>query len=385
MRQALKGLHQFRGGQHPDTLAAASHLSSLLLHLRQDLGEAEPLARRAWEGTLRHFGPEHPRALRATADLGLMLLARGRPKEGEPLLRSALEGFQKQLGEKHLQALSTASDLGTALYSAGRKEDALAPLRLAFEGRQQQLGEGHLRTLASAHNLGVVLADLQLPSEASKLLQVAWEGRREKLGAAHPRTLASAKRLGEALQKGQEELAATVLRSLWEGLTEQLGASHPRAVEAARSLARWLTHHGCRSEAEAVLLHALAAAQFEELQAEELDCGRGSEDESLPNSEENRATRMLESALLGPTFDAATCREKLARVARQPPAAAVLQADIQDLQYGHSSEEHDSGDDDANEQASVTPSHKRRDKADAECGAGPDVLPASTTKRARKG
>lgn len=80
LREALEGLDELKGKQHPDALAAASHLSGLLLHLREDLGEAEPLARRAWEGSLRHFGPDHPRSLCASADLGLLLLARERPK-----------------------------------------------------------------------------------------------------------------------------------------------------------------------------------------------------------------------------------------------------------------------------------------------------------------
>jgi len=34
LREALEGLDELKGKQHPDALAAASHLSGLLLHLR---------------------------------------------------------------------------------------------------------------------------------------------------------------------------------------------------------------------------------------------------------------------------------------------------------------------------------------------------------------
>eukprot|EP00913_Durusdinium_trenchii_P002256 g2083.t3 len=332
LREALQGLDEVKGKQHPDTLAAASHLSGLLLHLRrwgqhytaghgpevrricpteppgEDLGEAEPLARRAWEGSLRHFGPDHPRSLCASADLGLLLLARERPKEGETLLRSALEGFQKQLGESHPQVLSTAADLGTALYSAGRKDDAaqeeaLIPLRLALEGRRKLLGPEHLRSLASAHNLGdarrgggerreaVALADLHEIDEAKKLLQASWQGRAQKLGATHFRTMASGKRLLPLLQGDEEALAAQVLRSLWEGETVNLGASHPRAaptpappetsggpVQAARRLAQWLARRQLLFEAEAVLAHALAEAEAAEEAEAEVSTSAASED-----------------------------------------------------------------------------------------------------------
>ena len=114
-------------------------------------------------------GPDHPRSLCATADLGLLLLARERPKvrevngmtwigwhrwyrwyrcidssvqgkykfevsikkaskphqtlhmkmrqEGEQLLRCALEGFQKQLGESHPQAGMRSCQLGNLVCS----------------------------------------------------------------------------------------------------------------------------------------------------------------------------------------------------------------------------------------------------------------------------
>eukprot|EP00434_Breviolum_minutum_P009721 symbB.v1.2.008557.t3/scaffold511.1/size325556/4 len=334
LREALEGLDELKGKQHPDALAAASHLSGLLLHLREDLGEAEPLARRAWEGSLRHFGPDHPRSLCATADLGLLLLARERPKEGEQLLRCALEGFQKQLGESHPQALSTAADLGTALFAAGRKEESLIPLRAALEGRQKLLGTDHLRSLASAHNLGVALADLHEVEEAKKLLQAAWQGRAHKLGPDHFRTLASAKRLLPLLQEADEEaLAAQALRSVWEGETANLGASHPNAVQAARKLAQWLARRQLLFEAEAVLAHALASAQAEETQRaieEAESTSAGASEDERPCDE--RATRLLQSALLGSSFNPANCLAKLAAAQQRPSPSKVLSADLQDLQ-----------------------------------------------------
>eukprot|EP00927_Polykrikos_kofoidii_P044443 TRINITY_DN38407_c0_g1_i1.p1 TRINITY_DN38407_c0_g1~~TRINITY_DN38407_c0_g1_i1.p1 ORF type:complete len:689 (-),score=95.63 TRINITY_DN38407_c0_g1_i1:374-2296(-) len=314
LRTALVGLEKERGERHPDTLVAASHLAALLLHLRRDLGEAEPLARRAWEGILRHFGREHPRSIQATMDLGALLLERGRPGEGESLLKDAWEGFVKHLGRDHPQALAAAADLGAARYAIGQKVEAEEPLRAAWEGRRQVLGEGHLRALASAHNLGVLLVEVGRREEALPLVEAAWEGRRQKLGKAHPRTIASAGQLIKLLQGGPDPRVASVLRDLWEGLSTQLGGTHPRAIGAARRLASWLFDWGFHTEAEAVLLRALAMARA-----------------APPEEEIAEQVVMLRKALLDPAYEAERWCGLLFGTAQRPPAVHLLLADLKEL------------------------------------------------------
>jgi len=317
LRRALEGLGKRNGEQHPDALAAAGNLGSLLLHLRSDLGEAEPLLRRAWEGSLRHFGPEHPRSVQAAAELGLVLLERSRPTEAESLLRSVAAVLSQNFGQGHPRTLSANADHGSALYAMGRKLEAERPLRIAWEGRREALGPGHLRTLASAHNLGVLLADLRRRDDALSLLWAAFKGRRDKLGLTHSRTVASASRLASLLQNSRDHQAAPVFRCVWEGLTRQLGASHPKTIAAARGLARWLARWGFKTEAEAVLLRAIAHAQ--EISTGEEDAGK---------------VTMLREALLEPKFDAVGWRMLLADAACRPAAADLLAADLQTLHDG---------------------------------------------------
>lgn len=133
----------------------------------------------------------------------------------------------------------------------------------------------------------------------------------------------------------EEALAAQALRSVWEGETAYLGASHPKAVQAARKLAQWLARRQLLFEAEAVLAHALASAQAEEAQraAEEAEAestSAGASEDERPCDE--RAARLLQSALLGPSFSPANCLAKLAAAQQRPSPSKVLSADLQDLQ-----------------------------------------------------
>eukprot|EP00438_Fugacium_kawagutii_P031510 Skav207598 [mRNA] locus=scaffold2450:139174:146805:+ [translate_table: standard] len=256
------------GSKTVGTFVAADHLGRVLSAAGR-LEEAEQHLRRAVDGLQEAPGRLRHATLRGPGD-AWGLLAPTWPLEAEPLLREALEGLDELKGEDLGEAEPLARRawevlnirdlfvpvLTWACCYLHENEESLIPLRLSFEGRQKLLGPEHLRSLASAHNLGVALAELHEVDEAKKLLlvadsvaksctsrnqlptsrdrQAAWEGRAQKLGAVHFRTLASAKRLlpRQLLFEAEAVLAhALALAQAWEICAEEA----QRAAEEAEA------------------------------------------------------------------------------------------------------------------------------------------------------
>jgi hypothetical protein len=92
------------GPDHPDTLTAATRLTSALVHL----GEAEP-ARALGEDTVqrcrRALGPDHPITLLAATGLTLTLARLGEAKAARALGRDALQRSRRALGADNLVTL----------------------------------------------------------------------------------------------------------------------------------------------------------------------------------------------------------------------------------------------------------------------------------------
>lgn len=133
--------------------------------------EAEVMHRRAWEGSERVLGLEHPDTLRCIASLGLDLQGQGKYKDAEAMLRQALESFEKVLGFEDLDTLSAVNNLGVVLERQGRHTEAEAMLRRALEMREKVLGPGHPQTLHSVDNLGSALQGQGKYKEAEELYQ----------------------------------------------------------------------------------------------------------------------------------------------------------------------------------------------------------------------
>jgi len=106
-----------------------------LLQATGRLAEAEPLYRRALEGTERVLGPDHPNTLTFLENLGYLLEPTGRVAETEPLYRRALEGRERVLGPDHPDTLLSGTNLVFALRALDQPLAALEPGRVSLAGR----------------------------------------------------------------------------------------------------------------------------------------------------------------------------------------------------------------------------------------------------------
>ena len=85
------------------------------------LAEAESLLRPCLDGSIRVFGPEHPKTLVIIRHLAVVLAARGQVDEAERLFRSCLEAQSRSLGTEHRETRETAELLNGLLTAVLRR------------------------------------------------------------------------------------------------------------------------------------------------------------------------------------------------------------------------------------------------------------------------
>ena len=81
------------------------------MRAKGDLASAEPLLREALEGMREILGNQHPTTLIVINNLGMMLKAKGDLAAAETLFREALESRHETLGSRHPSTLIVANNL----------------------------------------------------------------------------------------------------------------------------------------------------------------------------------------------------------------------------------------------------------------------------------
>jgi tetratricopeptide (TPR) repeat protein len=71
---------------------------AVVLYLRGNLAEAEPLYRKSLEGRRKVLGSRHPDTLASLVNLAALLGKQGKRAEAVPLYREALETSREALG-----------------------------------------------------------------------------------------------------------------------------------------------------------------------------------------------------------------------------------------------------------------------------------------------
>ena len=237
-QEALHGLMEVVGDQHPSTLVALNNLGQLY----EEIGfydKAEPLLKLALESLETTLGPENQQSSRARNNLALLFESQGNFREAEPLYKRSMAILSKTRGDEYTDTIAVRNNLAF-LYMMMQDYDRSSEI---FERVQEQwmvlFGERHLATLKATNNLGRIYHKLERLSEAEQLILQAVEVRRSVLGAEHPDVVRSMIDLGSVYIDQQRLPEADTLLTQALALAEKvLGEQHPYTFEALNNLAR---------------------------------------------------------------------------------------------------------------------------------------------------
>jgi len=245
------------GGSGSGISLAANQLGYFLNHAGL-FSAAEPLVRRALEGSERALGPAHPDSLASLNNLAALLQAKGDLSGAEPLYRRALDVCVRTLGPAHPDTLGSLSNLASLLYAKGDLAGA-EPLYLRVPGeRERGLGPAHPATLGSLDNLALLRYAKGELAGAEPLLRRALEGSERTLGPAYPDTFERLSNLAGLLQaKGDLAGAESLRRRALAGLDRALGPDHPHTLRGLNNLACLLQDKGDLAGAEGLYRRAL--------------------------------------------------------------------------------------------------------------------------------
>jgi eukaryotic-like serine/threonine-protein kinase len=180
-------------GNEPDRLTMLHELAELRLDQHRP-GEAEDLARRAYEGRLRLLGPDARETIESSITLARLNRDLGRLVEAERLMRANLDTCARTLPEEDDFRLVATNDLAVLLLDRGNHSEAEPLFRLELAARTRA-GADNPRALSVRNNLGALLLARRKLTDAEDMLRPAFESSRRTLGADHPLSLRSANNL----------------------------------------------------------------------------------------------------------------------------------------------------------------------------------------------
>jgi tetratricopeptide (TPR) repeat protein/tRNA A-37 threonylcarbamoyl transferase component Bud32 len=294
LRKARDLFEECLGPDHPETLAAAVRLGSLLLNAGK-LSEAGAVLIKTIEQCRRTLGPDHQMTLHATSGLANVLKTQGSWAEGEQLARENLEAVRRVYGLEHGETVGPMNTLGQFLREQGKLDeacdlfqqslemglrdhrpaqpllldcrDSLARSRL-LQGRLSDaevlfrenlkaasgtLGPEHRFTLMEGDNLAVVLTAQGKLKEAERLLRQNIATERRTLKPEHGQTLFAVNGLAEVLQaKGSLVEAEALLRPNLAAAQRTLGDPHYATLRALFNLSAVLLAQRKATEAESL-------------------------------------------------------------------------------------------------------------------------------------
>ncbi|MBN8552046.1 MAG: serine/threonine protein kinase [Caulobacterales bacterium] len=186
-------------------------------------------------------------------DLGVMLVAAGRPEEALPAFRSALAVWTATGLETSPDALNTLNNLAALEVLSGRPEAAEPLFRRAVEIRRRFYGPS-AATAALLSNYGKTLVQLDRAEDAVPILQEASTMARETAGPGSLHFASATAGLSEALiEVGRVDEAADIAEAGLNDVRGALGAGHPGVGVAAVGLGRARAAQGRDAEARALL------------------------------------------------------------------------------------------------------------------------------------
>jgi len=239
-----------------------SQMMSVMSRTYAGLGlyaQAYDLAKGALDSRLRMFGPNDPKTLESTGQVGVDLAYQGHYPEAEKMLRQALTGERRVLGPEDPLTLETTDRLAVVRGWQGHYDEQEKLDREVIERGIPKLGPESEQLLRARSNLVAALWNLALYAEAEQ------EGRqlvaldRRVLGPDNPRTLLATGNLVLVIKaEGRLAEAEAQSRELLAADLRVMGPDHPATANTMENLSSLLIEEDHLPEAEKLSREALA-------------------------------------------------------------------------------------------------------------------------------
>ena len=186
-RELLRIREQSFGDDHVQTYKAMANLA-FVLHSQQRHDEALGLLEKAHGGLLQANDRWDPAALRVTANLASLHIARNELQRAKAIYQATLPKLRRVLGDTHPQTLTARHAFALIQLSEGDSQKATTELVEVLAEQTQQLGETHSSTLTTLHNLALASKSSGAVAEAKSLLERELKLRTNSLGETHVST-----------------------------------------------------------------------------------------------------------------------------------------------------------------------------------------------------
>ncbi|MBI1407824.1 MAG: tetratricopeptide repeat protein [Caulobacter sp.] len=231
-------------------------LEARLLRDEGKVEEAVLLLRGNLPARIAISGPSHRDTGVYHNDLGVMLVAAGRPGEAAPSFRAALGVWAANGLENGPDALNTLNNLAALEVLSGRPAQAEPLFRQAVAVRRELYGPS-AATAALISNHGKTLVLLGRNAEAIPLLREASEMARRHAGVASLHYASAMAGLSEAtLATGRTSEAERLTVAALGEVRSALGPDHPATAVVEIALGRVRAVQGRKGEARTLLDHA---------------------------------------------------------------------------------------------------------------------------------
>ena len=223
-----------------------------------DIDQAISVLRDSLPRRIELSGPQDRKTGIVYNDIGVMLVAAGRPAEaGEPL-QAAREIWQANGLENSPDALNTLNNLAAVKVLTGQNDEAVPIFEDALELRRTLYGDSGA-TAALINNYGKTLLRLGRAEDARPLLAEAADMAREHASEGSMLYASAMAGLAEAqAETGDTDAALETARLAHTEVTDAAGASTPMAAITATALAQQLARAGDTAEAGPLLDRAEA-------------------------------------------------------------------------------------------------------------------------------
>jgi len=258
MRRALAIDEQSYGPEHPEVATDLNNLAQLL-HATNRLSEAEPLMRRALQIDEQSYGPRHPYVAVHLNNLAQLLQATNRLREAEPLMRRALAIDERSYGADRPAVARDLNNLAALLKETNRLAEAEPLMRRALAIDEQSYGPEHPDVAIDLSNLAQLLEATNRLSEAEPLMRRALAIDEEAYGPEHPSVACVLNNLAALLHATNRlSEAESLMRRALAIDEEAYGPEHTKVASDLSNLAALLEVTERLTEAESLMRRALA-------------------------------------------------------------------------------------------------------------------------------
>ena len=234
--RSLELLESALGPNDPRTMATTAELGRMYRdYEKPDL--SEPYLRRYLDFAEATYGPDDERTIDALQMMGMTFEELHRQEEATVLLQQALDWYRTEAGDTHPKTVQAVLALGS-LYLYNQQYDQAEPLiEEAAELAQQHLGMEQLLTMRSLEELATLRMYQRRYEEALPLLEESLQLAEARLGADHPAVITSLAKLSELHAKlGDWNQAIAAKRLESEKELRVYGEDSPLSIATFREL-----------------------------------------------------------------------------------------------------------------------------------------------------